>query len=57
MNCSHLREKEYVDLIKNTIKTTNEINREANPHVLWDVIKMAVRGESIKYGSKRKKIH
>ena len=55
MNCSHLREKEYVYLIKNTIKTTNEINHEANPHVLWDVIKMAVRGESIKYGSKRKK--
>ena len=57
MNCSHLREKEYVDLIKNTIKTTNEINHEANPHVLWDVIKMAVRGESTDecYGSKRKK--
>ena len=55
MNCSHLREKGYVYLIKNTIKTTNEINHEANPHVLWDVIKMAVRGESINYGSKRKK--
>ena len=32
-----------------------EINHEANPHVMWDVIKTAVRGESIKYGTKKKK--
>ena len=55
MNCSHLREKTYVDLIKSTITDTYEINHEANPHVKWDVIKTAVRGESIKYGPKKKK--
>ena len=57
MNCSHLREKAYVDLIRNAVKYTYEINHEANAHVMWDVIKTAVCGESIKYGTKKKKIY
>ena len=56
MNSSHLREKAYVYLIKNTIKDTYEIYHESNPRVMWDVIKTAVRGESIKNGTKKKKI-
>ena len=31
------------------------MNKNANPNLLWDVVKMTVRGESIKYGSKIKK--
>ena len=55
MNCSHLKHPEYIELIKRTIVSTAEINREANPNLLWDTIKMAIRGESIKYGASQKK--
>ena len=55
MNCSHLKNPEYIELIKRTIASTAEINKEANPNLLWDTIKMAIRGESIKYGATQKK--
>ena len=42
-------------LIKRTITETATINQDANPNLLWDTIKMAVRGESIKYGASKKK--
>ena len=56
MNCSHFKNQDYVDLIKKTIRETAEINKEANPNLLWDTIKTAIRGESIKYGASKKKI-
>ena len=52
---SHLKEIGYVNLIKSVIKSTCEINVNATPDILWDVVKTVVRGESIKYGSKIKK--
>ena len=55
LNCSHLSDLEYVRDIKNVITTTAEINYEANANLLWDTIKMAVRGESIKFGARKKK--
>ena len=55
LNCSLLKDIDYIKTIKETIITTAEINHEANPNLLWDTIKMGVRGESIKYGSLKKK--
>ena len=55
LNCSHLKNQDYIDLIKRTITTTAEINKDANPNLLWDTIKMSIRGESIKYGASKKK--
>ena len=55
LNCSHLQNQDYIDLIKQTIRNTVEINSEANPNLLWDTVKMAIRGESIKYGASKKK--
>ena len=55
MNCSNLREKAFVDLIKNITKDIYEINHEANHHVMWDVIKTSVKEESIKYGTEKEK--
>ena len=55
MNCSHLKDPGYIDLVKRTISSTAQINKDANPNLLWDTIKMAIRGESIKYGSAQKK--
>ena len=55
LNCSHLKEIGYVNLIKSVIKSICEINVNATLDILWDVVKTVVRGESIKYGSKIKK--
>ena len=54
LNCSHLKDLENVKLKKETITDTIDMNKNANPNLLWDVVKMAVRGESIKYGSEIK---
>ena len=55
LNCSHLQNQDYIELIKKTIRNTAEINKDANPNLLWDTIKMSIRGESIKYGASKKK--
>ena len=55
LNCSHLYDLDFVNRIKNTIQLSAEINKEANPNLLWDTIKMSVRGESIKFGAQKKK--
>ena len=55
LNCSHLKDLDYVKLMKETITDTINMNKNANPTLLWDVVKMTVRGESSKYGSKIKK--
>ena len=55
MNCSYLNNPDYIELIKKTINSTAEINKEANPNLLWDTIKMSIRGESIKYGAGKKR--
>ena len=55
LNCSHLNNPEYVQKIKNVIKETADLNRDANPNILWDTIKSSIRGESIKFSAKEKK--
>lgn len=55
LNCSHLKDLEYIKLIKKTIESTVITNENTNANLLWDVVKTAVRGESIKYSSKVKK--
>ena len=55
MNCSHLKNPDYIELVKKTIISTAENNKDANPNLLWDTIKMAIRGESIKYGAAKKR--
>ena len=56
LNCSHLKDIEYINRVKLTIQNVCETNRDANPNIQWDVIKTAVRGESIKYGAQKKKL-
>ena len=46
---------EYHDKIRNTIKESAEINKTANPNTLWEIIKGAIRNETIKYASYKKK--
>ena len=50
LNCSHLKEIGYVNLLKSVIKSTCEINVNANPDVLLVIVKNAVIVGSIKYG-------
>jgi exonuclease III len=55
LNCSLLQDTDYVTLIKHTIKETADINQSADSVLLWDTIKLQVRGQSIKYSSRKKR--
>lgn len=56
LNCSLLKDTEYVGLMKQTIKDTVLFNMDTNPTILWDTIKTQVRGASVKYASNKKKL-
>ena len=55
LNNSFLLDKEYQEIIKNSITEITLINEDANPNTLWELVKGTIRNESIKYGSKKKK--
>ena len=55
LNCGLLKDTEYVIMIKQTIQDTVEMNNEIGDALKWEMIKMAVRGKSIKYSSRKKR--
>ena len=52
INNSYLLEQEYQSCIRASISEIANINREANPNTLWEIIKGSIRDETIKYASK-----
>jgi hypothetical protein len=53
-----LRDKEYVAKINQTIEETVETHKEMKDHgLLWDTVKMKIRGASISYASHKAKIN
>ena len=55
INNSLLLQNNYKEKIRNTIRETAEINSTANPNILWEVIKGAIRNTTIQYATKNKK--
>ena len=55
VNNSLVLQPEYQDKIRNAIKETVDINKNANPNTLWEIIKGGIRNETIKYASFKKK--
>ena len=55
INNSLILQPEYQEKIRNTINETAEINKNANPNTLWEIIKGSIRNESIKYAPYKKK--
>ena len=55
VNNSLVLQPEYQDKIRNSIKETVDINKNANPNTLWEIIKGGIRNETIKYASFKKK--
>ena len=55
INNSLLLQSEYQKQIKITISETATNNVDANPNVLWEVIKGSIRNTTIQYASKMKK--
>lgn len=55
MNTSHLKDEEFCRIISQCIRETKEINNGVNILLLWETIKCAIRGESIKFGAKKKR--
>ena len=60
LNTSFLSEAEYITRIKSIIQQTKDEymdDKSVNPNLLWEMVKMKVREESIKFrASKKKKI-
>jgi len=56
LNNSLLLEEDYQNIIRNSIKDITELNVNANPNTLWELIKGCIRNESIKYSSFKKKM-
>ena len=54
-NSALLSDTDYVTMVKQTIQSTAELNKAADPPLLWDVIKDQVRGDTIRYASHKKK--
>ena len=64
-NCSLLHDKEYVDKVKNTIKETvdqyctgrvdNVPTFNISHRMLWEMLKLSVRGITIKYSAEKKR--
>ena len=55
MNNSVILDTEYQQQIRHNIKETIQINKEANPNTLWEIIKSTIRNTTIKYTSGKKK--
>ena len=55
LNNSILLNNEYQNIIRDSIKSIADINKDANDNTKWEIIKGAVRNESIKFASKLKK--
>ena len=55
LNCQYLYDIDYVNMIKKTINETAEQNEGVDPNLRWEMIKLAIRGKSVEYSSKKKK--
>ena len=55
INNSLLLQDNYQEKIRNAIRKTAEIDSSAKPNVLWEVIKGAIRNETIQYATRNKK--
>ena len=54
-NNSLLIDNEYKNIVKRSIAETVQINSEANPNILWEVIKGNIRNEIIKFATNKKR--
>ena len=54
-NNSVILEQTYQDKIKQAIQEITDINRNANPNTLWQIVKGTIRNETIKFTSFKKK--
>ena len=55
LNNSLLLDSEYQQRSKENINDIANINKNANPNTLWEIIKGTIRNETIKYATAKKK--
>lgn len=55
LNCNLLKDIEYVNMIKQTISDAALDNKGADDMLLWDTIKLKIRGDSIAYSARKKR--
>ena len=57
LNNSVLLDTVYQNKIKDSIAEITEINKNANPNTIWELIKGTVRNETIKFTTQKKKMN
>ena len=55
LNCSFLSDIDYVRMVKDLVTETTITNEGASDTFMWELIKLNVRGESIRYSARKKK--
>ena len=54
LNCSYLKDEDFITGIKDTISDTVNCNRNTDPILLWDTIKCQIRGFALRFTSRKK---
>ena len=56
-NCSLLKDKDYIDMVKETIKQCDSLYSDSgiDELLLWETMKMEIRGATIKYSARKKR--
>ena len=54
LNNSLILDVDYQNIVKSSILETVAINHEANPNILWEIIKGNIRNETIRYATMNK---
>ena len=57
INNSILLENDYQEKVREAIREITNINKDANPNTLWELIKGTIRNTSIKYSFEKRKKH
>ncbi|KAJ8039623.1 hypothetical protein HOLleu_13674 [Holothuria leucospilota] len=55
LNCSFLKDKEYTQLINDTIHSSDLTNQCQNPALKWEFLKYQIRKVSLEYGGRKAK--
>ena len=56
-NNSILLENDYQETVREAIREITNINKDANPNTLWELIKGTIRNKSMKYSSEKRIKH
>ena len=55
LNCSFLQDNEYVNMVNNIFENARQTVETEDPILIWEMLKLKIRSETMKYAAKKKK--